>query len=153
MIWPHIWEPNERCEAKSIYYIVINRFCKVMYLSFEIPLLTFFYFFRMFIWTDHVRCSSNTRPRYFVGILVIYYLLAAYLKVHIFYLLSFQSKNYYFCFTTFNEILSAQSQWTISFKSWFMYLFICFRELLEYRRLVSSAKCCITEELHQCWIT
>ena len=49
---------------------MINRFCEVLYLSFErrpFALLTFF--FRMFIYTDHVRCSSNIRPRYLVFVL------------------------------------------------------------------------------------
>ena len=66
-------------------------------------------------------------------------------KLYIFYLLSFHSKNYnfYFIYIQWDPVCSNPVY--NQCKSWFMYLLIYFRELLEYRRLVSSAKWCITE--------
>ena len=111
--------------------MVINRFCEVLYLSFERRPFALLIFFQ-YVCSDHVRCSCNTRPIYLV-LCFGYYILVVYSKVHIFcYLLSFQLKNYYLSvLSTFSEILFARSHCTITFKSWFIYLFLCFRELLE----------------------
>ena len=98
---------------------------------------------------DRVRCSSNTS----LDIWFVFWVLSfghlfksSYFLLFAFFLVE---KLLFLFYPHSSEILFAQSQCKISFKSWFKYLFICFRELLEYRRLVSSAKWCITE----CWIT
>ena len=125
---------------------MINRFCEVLYLSFERrPLALLGFLFKMFICAYHVRGSSITRPRYLVCVLGIIFwsLIRKFISFIICFL--FDRKITFSVLSTFSEILFARIKCTISFKSWFTYLFICFRELLEYRRLESSAKWCITE--------
>ena len=48
--------------------MVINRFCEVLYLSFERRPFALLIFFQ-YVCSDHVRCSYNTRPIYLVCVL------------------------------------------------------------------------------------
>ena len=129
--------------------MVINRFCEVLYLSFaKRPLALLSFFFRMSICADHVSCSSNIRPRHFVCVLdIIFYPLIRKLVFFVIFFL-FGKKITISVLSTFREILFTGSQCTISSKSWCTNLFICFREMLEYRWLVSSEKWCIIEMLN-----
>ena len=111
---------------ESHMYIVINRFCEVLFLSFERrPFDLLRLFFRMFICADHVRCSPNTRSRYFVFVLgIIFWRLIRKFILGIWFL--FDQKITVSVLFTFSGILFARSQSTFSFKSRFTYMLTCF---------------------------
>ena len=129
---------------------MINRFCKVLYLSLErrsFALLSFFSACLCVLTVSDVHLTLGLDIWFVFWVLSFGHLFkSSYFLLFAFFLVE---KLLFLFYPHSSEILFAQSQCKISFKSWFMYLFICFRELLEYRRLVSSAKWCITE----CWIT
>ena len=87
-----IWKMWSKKWIIKAQYIVINRFCEVLYLSFpRWPFAQFSFFFRMFICANHIYCFA-------------YYLLSAYSKVHIFLLFSFFSvKKILFLFYPHSE--------------------------------------------------
>ena len=121
--------------------------CNVLFCQETIALLSLA--FSMLVWDDHVRESSSIRPRYFTcfEIYICWPLILNFSFFVIFF--PFGQNMIIWVLSTLTDILLVLSQWAIRFKSWFIYLFIFFIELREYKRFVSSAKWCIFE----CWIT
>ena len=138
--------------SKRALHIVIKNLLEVQCFnfarrSFALPSLAF----GMLILDDHVRDSSNIRPKYFTCF-EIYICWSLILKF------SFFVTSFPFGRNMIISVLSTLSDIPLALKLvsyyWLalnrdLYMFIFFIELVEYKRFMSSAKWCISE----CWIT
>ena len=134
--------------------MVLSSSGEVEYLIFaNSPVAVLSLVFNVFMCNVHVRCSSNIRPRYFV--LVVILIFCPLILKFIFLVIVFRlGLNIIISvLSTFNKILFALSQCTVSFRSWFMCLFSDFSEEWGYNKFVSSAKWVVDECLITLWIS
>ena len=132
--------------------MVLSSSLEVEYLIFaSSPLALLTLVFNVFMCNVHVRCSSNIRPRYFVFAVILIF--CPLILKFIFLVIVFRlGLNIIISvLSTFNEILFALSQCTISFRSSFMCLFSGFSEEWGYNKFVSSAKWVVDECLITLW--
>ena len=138
--WPHIWQPYLRCDSNiakvflgglardSIYHV----FAKSLF-----AILSFF-FNTLRCWF-HEKCLSTIMHKYLVCVVgIIFWLFKRKFNFLFFHL--YVKKKTISVLETFNEILLAHNQWTTNFKSWLIYLFISFNEVIGQSKFVSSAK-------------
>lgn len=94
---------------------MVNRYFEVLYLSFaRRPFALLTLFFRMCICADYFRCLSNIRHIYFVCILGISF--CSLVQNFILFVICFLFRWKISVLSTFNEILFARNQYTISLK-------------------------------------